>query len=129
MQRAAAAIAIEDDRVLIARRARVKILSGYWEFPGGKIEHEETPAGCAAREIREELGVDCSAGDELLRYTHVYPGGTVEIIAIAVELQNKSFSLSVHDAVRWVSYPELACVNMAPFDAEVVRYLNYGRSF
>lgn len=41
-----AAIIEKDDKILIARRAKGKQLAGYWEFPGGKIEADETAEAC-----------------------------------------------------------------------------------
>lgn len=50
--------AIEPTHMLAARRKAPKSLAGYWEFPGGKVEPQETPTDALLREIREELGVE-----------------------------------------------------------------------
>lgn len=47
-----------DGRVLLARRPSDKVYSGYWEFPGGKVEPSEPVLSALEREIREELGVN-----------------------------------------------------------------------
>ncbi|MEX6501702.1 NUDIX domain-containing protein [Pseudomonas zhanjiangensis] len=46
----AAAVVHLDGKILITRRAPGKKLAGMWEFPGGKLEHEETPQTCITRE-------------------------------------------------------------------------------
>ena len=57
----ACALVDRDGRVLITQRPEGKELGGYWEFPGGKIEHGETPEESLIRELDEELGIDVSA--------------------------------------------------------------------
>ena len=47
-----------DGRLLLGRRAAGKSFAGYWEFPGGKVEKNETPEGALVRELREELSID-----------------------------------------------------------------------
>lgn len=47
-----------DGRVLLAQRPPGKSMAGLWEFPGGKIETDETPESALIRELREELGID-----------------------------------------------------------------------
>lgn len=47
-----------EGRFLMAQRPEGKSWSGWWEFPGGKIEEGETPKDATIRELREELGVD-----------------------------------------------------------------------
>ena len=49
-----------DSRILISNRKNRKQLSNYWEFPGGKIENNETPDDCLIRELKEEINVDLS---------------------------------------------------------------------
>ncbi len=55
---AACALVDADGRVLIAQRPEGKSMAGLWEFPGGKIEGNETPEETIIRELREELGID-----------------------------------------------------------------------
>jgi 8-oxo-dGTP diphosphatase len=54
---AACALIDADRRVLIAQRPEGKPMAGLWEFPGGKVEHGETPEETLIRELEEELGI------------------------------------------------------------------------
>ena len=54
----ACALVDADRRVLIARRPEGKPMAWLWEFPGGKVEPEETPEAAIIRELEEELGVE-----------------------------------------------------------------------
>ena len=55
-----ASIALIDanDQILIAKRPDKKHLSGFWEFPGGKVEKGESPEYALIREVKEELNID-----------------------------------------------------------------------
>lgn len=50
-----------DDQILIARRPNSKSMAGLWEFPGGKLQPDETPESALVRELKEELGIDTKA--------------------------------------------------------------------
>jgi 8-oxo-dGTP diphosphatase len=54
---AAVALIDPDGRVLLAQRPEGKAMAGLWEFPGGKVEPDETPEACLIRELEEELGI------------------------------------------------------------------------
>src|SRR5271170_2401299 len=54
----AVALVDADGRVLLAQRPEGKSMAGLWEFPGGKIDAEETPEAALIRELKEELGID-----------------------------------------------------------------------
>lgn len=54
----AAVLQQPDGRFLLAQRPQGKVYAGYWEFPGGKVEPDETPLQALQRELHEELGVE-----------------------------------------------------------------------
>ncbi len=54
----AVALVDDDNRVMIAQRPQGKSMAGLWEFPGGKVEHGETPETALIRELKEELSID-----------------------------------------------------------------------
>lgn len=62
-------------KVLVSERQANKSLAGYLEFPGGKIEADETPAAALCRELNEELGIsiDEACLCPLIRCEHDYP--------------------------------------------------------
>lgn len=74
MVQVVAAIIEREGRILICRRTREQSHSLKWEFPGGKLEHGESPEQALARELEEELGVRQATGEELARYEYCYPG-------------------------------------------------------
>ena len=47
-----------ENEILLSKRPEKKHLSGFWEFPGGKVEDGETPEKALIREVKEELNID-----------------------------------------------------------------------
>ncbi|KAB0532945.1 MULTISPECIES: (deoxy)nucleoside triphosphate pyrophosphohydrolase [Pseudomonas] len=115
----AAAVVHLDGKILITRRAPGQKLAGMWEFPGGKLERGETPQDCIIRELREELGVESVAGEILTSTIYTYPGGTIELIAVRVDLKSTQFTLQVHDLFEWVRPQELLRHDLAPADIPI----------
>jgi 8-oxo-dGTP diphosphatase len=57
----ACALVDADNRILLAQRPEGKSMAGLWEFPGGKVEPNETPEAALIRELEEELGITTKA--------------------------------------------------------------------
>jgi len=117
-----AAVIERDDRFLVTRRQPGVHLEGYWEFPGGKCENGEDHAACLARELREELAVDVSVGDELLATTHAYPDRSVELHFIRCELGGEP-APQIGQEMRWVARVDLPRLRFPPADSELIRLL------
>lgn len=115
----AAAIIVEQGRVLVTRRGPGRGMAGFWEFPGGKIEAGETPQACIVRELAEELAIESEAGGVLAESIHAFSGGAIRLIAIAVRRLSDRLALSEHDAYRWVTAAELGALPLAPADIPI----------
>ena len=66
----------QQGEILIDRRLPGGTFGGFWEFPGGKIEQNETVEDCIKREIIEELGLNIEVGEHLITVNHTYLGET-----------------------------------------------------
>ncbi len=62
----------QQGQILIDRRLQSGLLGGLWEFPGGKIEPDETVQDCIRREIQEEIGIEIEVGAHLITIDHAY---------------------------------------------------------
>ena len=123
MLRVTAAILIHNDRILIARRRNTDDLAGKWEFPGGKIESNETPQQCLTREMKEEFGIDVVVGDFFGESTYRYNTATVQLLAYHSSWKGGRFSLNAHAAIQWVSLNQLQDFEFAPADIPLVEKL------
>ena len=123
MKEVTAAIILKDNKVLIAQRAPEDNLAGKWEFPGGKIEHGETPQECLKREIREELDTDIEVSDFFGESIYAYHSGTIKLMAFWCKWISGDFTLKVHSHIAWVNRHELDLYDFAPADIPLVEKL------
>ncbi|MEK7844289.1 MAG: NUDIX domain-containing protein, partial [Pseudomonadota bacterium] len=76
---AAAVIMRPDGQFLLTRRPDGKIYSGYWEFPGGKVEKNESLLHALDRELQEELGIQIRRADPWVTRVFTYAHATVRL--------------------------------------------------
>ena len=95
------------DKVLVGQRPVGNSLAGHWEFPGGKIEKNESPEQALVHELQEELGIEAEVGALKLASTHSY-GDTGIVILFYEILFWKGEPKNVHHMeLRWVAPSEL----------------------
>jgi 8-oxo-dGTP diphosphatase len=96
------------DEVLFAQRPEGKAYAGYWEFPGGKIEANESLQDAAIREIEEELGIHIRSVDLIASERFSYPHAHVELNFVTTRdwsgeprgREGQAFSWEVIDDIR-----------------------------
>lgn len=88
--------------ILIDRRLKKGLMGGLWEFPGGKIEPNETVEDCIKREVLEELGVDIEVGDRLITIDHNYQEFSVTLIVHQCRYLSGEPRAIECEEVRWV---------------------------
>ncbi|RYE51529.1 MAG: (deoxy)nucleoside triphosphate pyrophosphohydrolase [Sphingobacteriales bacterium] len=111
-----AAIIVYESKILIAKRAPHKTLAGFWEFPGGKVEKDETVAECLKREILEELGINIEVGNFFMQNNHQYETITIELHTYLCKLISFDIQLIDHDEFAWVERTHLREYKFAPAD-------------
>ena len=114
----------KDGQVLIARRKPEKNLGGYWEFPGGKIEPEESTESALVRELKEEMGMSLDNIHYFDKNIHQYDSFLIELIAYNCDFVNANFQLTDHDDVLFVLPNQLHEYKIAPADIYFVKKLN-----
>ncbi len=104
-----AAIIRRAGAILICRRsAAAKAHALKWEFPGGKVEPDETPPQALRRELQEELALDARIGNEVERYEFSYPGRSPILLIFyeVTDFDSEPRNLIFED-LRWVAPAEL----------------------
>jgi mutator protein MutT len=115
-----AAVIVKGGKVLAARRAPGKHLEGYWEFPGGKLEENESPEGCLERELTEEFSISSKVGAYIGESVYDYGEKVVRLLGYEVEHTAGDFHLVDHDELCWLEIDQLADMKWAPADIPLV---------
>ena len=116
-----AGVIIAKDKVLITRRAPKENLAGGWEFPGGKIEENETPEESLARELKEELNITVSVGDFCTEVIHDYDDMCIDLLAYYCTILSGNISITVHDKFKWVKIKDLLKYGLLPADVPIAQ--------
>ena len=96
-------------------------LAGGWEFPGGKIEEDETPEVALEREIMEELDTEISVGELIDTVEYDYPTFHLSMDCFWCEIVKGDLVLKEHEAARWLAKEQLGDVEWLPADIDLVR--------
>ena len=109
--------------ILIARRPDHAHQGGLWEFPGGKVEADETVATALQRELHEELGITVQAAEPWLQVRHAYPDKTVLLDVWQVTAWRGEPHGREGQPLRWTSPLELADFAFPAADEPIIARL------
>ncbi len=120
---AVAVLVRQDGKVLLAQRPRNKVYSGYWEFPGGKIERGESCLEALVREIREELGVEVERAYPWITRRFVYPHATVNLNFFRVLAWRGELQSMEHQLFSWEDAGAVGVAPVLPANGPVLKAL------
>ena len=103
----ASGIILKDNRFLIGLRSKNDQGGGLWEFPGGKIELEESGKDAVIRELKEELGINASVKQKVMQYVHRHKNILYDISFFEINSFIGEVKMNVHDDIRWVGLSSL----------------------
>jgi 8-oxo-dGTP diphosphatase len=120
-----AAVIQHQNKILAVQRgpAKYAYISEKWEFPGGKMEAEETEEQTIIREIREELDMQIEVKAKLLTVEHSYPDFHLTMHAYLCETEQSEPTLTEHIDFKWLSLAELEVLDWAGADVPIVEVL------
>ena len=109
---------------LAGQRPEGKIMAGYWEFPGGKIEPGETPEAALCRELNEELGITAVAPTFWRTMRHRYDHGLITLHVFFVSAFEGEPASMENQEIRWVTADTALTLTFLPADVPLVRDLS-----
>lgn len=121
----ACALIDSDGKILINQRPFGKEYEGYWEFPGGKIEDQETPELALIRELREELDIDVESSciAPLTFNTHDYGNFYLVLLLYVCRKWNGLVKPMEGQNISWVKIGNIAQHNILPADIPLIPIL------
>lgn len=114
----AAALLGEDDRIFLQRRPKGKAMAGLWEYPGGKLEVNETPESALIRELEEEIGVCVNPADTMPITFASQPVAGKHMILLLYAIHHWSGSPVAMEGQEtgWFTLDQMADLPMPPAD-------------
>lgn len=123
------AIILNENKILVTQRSEKMNLSLKWEFPGGKIEKNETAENCLLREIKEELNIEIEILERLDYKSFDYETFSINLIPFVAKYLGGDIVLAEHKNFYWLTTEELIGLDWASADIPVLEEFlksNYG---
>jgi len=114
---------IQNNKVLIGLRSESDNGGGLWEFPGGKIEIDESSEDAVIRELNEELDIVVHKPKKIMQYLHRFKNLIYDISFFEVVSFKGSIKKIVHDELKWVDLSSINNYNFISGDLLIIEGL------
>jgi 8-oxo-dGTP diphosphatase len=104
------------NKIFIAKRKPGKSMGGLWEFPGGKIENNESEVDCLQRELLEELEMEVDGLNKYVQTIYSNDNFSLELISYKCNLKKWNGNLNDHDDFKWIYTSQLKEFDLSPAD-------------
>ena len=113
------AIIKSEDYYLLAKRNKDKYMGLKWEFPGGKVEQNETFKEALSREILEELNVNIQIHSKVAEERYQDEEINITLHYYMCSLIDNDIVLSEHEAIEWVKKQDFLKYEFVPGDGDI----------
>ena len=113
---------IEGNKVLIGKRTTGHY-AGFWEFPGGKVEKDESSYCALQREMHEELGININNALEVMHIRKQHPHITVHLNVWHVTAFSGSIIANEQQELQWIEITKLSSATTIPTNLPIIEYL------
>ena len=118
-----AVITNKEGQIIVAQRpySEVSYKSYKWEFPGGKVEENESPQEAIVREIQEELDCEIVVGDKLGELEYDYPDFKLKMNLYLCRLKEGSMPKALeHEQIKWITPEEIDALDWLEADYKIL---------
>lgn len=124
MIKVVAALIEKEGKYLIARRSTGdENVLGKWEFPGGKVQENETEKHAIEREIKEEFEMNIEAIKFVINNVCEYPKKTIDLRLYECRYLSGEFHLHDHSEYKFVGKDEIVNYDLCPADIPLAEYV------
>jgi len=113
------AIIKKDGHYLLAKRNKDKYMGLKWEFPGGKVEKDESFEEALSREILEELNVNIEIHNKVAEERYQDDEINIVLHYYMCSLIDTDIVLSEHEAIEWVKKQDFLNYEFVPGDGDI----------
>lgn len=117
------AIVYFKDKILVTQRSETMKLPLKWEFPGGKLEENESETNCIKREILEEINIEIEIITKLSDSVFDYGLFQIKLIPFVAKYVSGTIKLAEHKEYRLLDISELENLDWAEADKPIVEEL------
>ena len=119
-----AGLIYRDGRLLVCQRRADGAFPLKWEFPGGKVEKEESDIDALRRELREELAVEVRRTTFVCQYDHSYPDGlTVSLRFYYISEFGGEMKNLIFKQICWCKLADLTQLDFLEGDRPIIQQL------
>jgi 8-oxo-dGTP diphosphatase len=115
------AIIIINSKILVTQRSAKMKLPLKWEFPGGKLEKDESEIQCIKREIREEINIEIDVFKKLPNSIYDYGSLEINLIPFIANYVSGKIKLAEHKDYKLLNKTELMNLDWAEADVPIVK--------
>lgn len=115
---------IKTEKGYLIGKRKSKVHDGVWEFPGGKVEEEETKEEALCRELKEELGIEVSIENFLCEIIDNREDCSLKVYAYLCSWKKGNLQLAAHHTIAFVQASELYDYNFEEADKGILDAVN-----
>lgn len=118
------AVLIREKKILLSERPKDKSYHGFWEFPGGKRNENETSLAALKRECQEELGIIVDSAQFLFEHQYQYAEQSIHLDVYHIKSFQHEPQGCEGQKLAWHAYSKLKELNLLPANFAIVELIS-----
>ena len=97
----------QNNKILISKRTKDKLLGGLWELPGGKKYKKENLKECLKRELLEELDIKVEINKKIGKIKHLYSHFGINMTGYICNYKKGTAKALASEKIQWINFQDI----------------------